>query len=233
MLARYHRLRGDDVRFLTGTDENSLKNVQAAERGGIPVGASSTATPRRSAALRARSASRATTSSAPAPTRATWPASQRFWRGLRARPATSTSGLPRPLLRRLRAVLRPGRAGRWPLPRARDAARAGRGGELLLPPLALRRPRCSELIETRRAADRARVAPQRGARLHPRRPRGLQHLALAGARARLGHPGAGRPRPGDVRLVRRAGQLHHRARLRRRRRELYRRYWLDNPTGST
>jgi methionyl-tRNA synthetase len=36
-LARFHRLRGEDVRFLTGTDENSLKNVQAAEREGIPT----------------------------------------------------------------------------------------------------------------------------------------------------------------------------------------------------
>lgn len=36
-LARYHRLIGNDVRFLTGTDENSLKNVQAAEREGIPT----------------------------------------------------------------------------------------------------------------------------------------------------------------------------------------------------
>ena len=34
-LARYHRLKGDDVRFQTGADENSLKNVQAAEREGI------------------------------------------------------------------------------------------------------------------------------------------------------------------------------------------------------
>ena len=32
VLARYHRLRGFDVRFLTGTDENSLKNVRAAEQ---------------------------------------------------------------------------------------------------------------------------------------------------------------------------------------------------------
>ncbi len=31
VLARYRRLRGDDVRFCTGTDENSLKNVRAAE----------------------------------------------------------------------------------------------------------------------------------------------------------------------------------------------------------
>ncbi|HLF27387.1 MAG TPA: methionine--tRNA ligase [Anaerolineae bacterium] len=36
-LARYHRLRGEDVRFQSGADENSLKNVQAAEREGIPV----------------------------------------------------------------------------------------------------------------------------------------------------------------------------------------------------
>ena len=36
-LARYRRLKGEDVRFLTGTDENSLKNVQAAEQEGIPT----------------------------------------------------------------------------------------------------------------------------------------------------------------------------------------------------
>jgi methionyl-tRNA synthetase len=36
-LARYHRLIGNDVRFLTGTDENSLKNVQAAEKAGVPT----------------------------------------------------------------------------------------------------------------------------------------------------------------------------------------------------
>jgi len=33
--ARYRRLRGDDTYFLTGTDENSLTNVLAAEREGI------------------------------------------------------------------------------------------------------------------------------------------------------------------------------------------------------
>lgn len=36
-LARYHRLAGEDVRFITGTDENALKNVQAAEKAGKPV----------------------------------------------------------------------------------------------------------------------------------------------------------------------------------------------------
>jgi len=37
VLARYHRLLGEDVFFLSGTDENSLKNVQVAEKEGIEV----------------------------------------------------------------------------------------------------------------------------------------------------------------------------------------------------
>ena len=31
-VARYQRFLGNDVYFLSGTDENSLKNVQAAEK---------------------------------------------------------------------------------------------------------------------------------------------------------------------------------------------------------
>jgi methionyl-tRNA synthetase len=37
VLARHRRLRGDDVRLLSGTDDNSLKNVEAARRAGVPV----------------------------------------------------------------------------------------------------------------------------------------------------------------------------------------------------
>lgn len=37
-LARYHRQQGRSVRFLTGTDENSLKNVRAARRAGVSTG---------------------------------------------------------------------------------------------------------------------------------------------------------------------------------------------------
>src|SRR3989344_4731189 len=37
VLARYHRLKKDDTFFLTGADENSLKNVQAAEAKKMPV----------------------------------------------------------------------------------------------------------------------------------------------------------------------------------------------------
>ncbi len=33
-LARYHRLRGEEVRFVTGTDENSQKNLEAMEKAG-------------------------------------------------------------------------------------------------------------------------------------------------------------------------------------------------------
>ena len=36
-LARWHRLKGDKVWFLTGTDENAQKNSQAAKEAGIPV----------------------------------------------------------------------------------------------------------------------------------------------------------------------------------------------------
>jgi methionyl-tRNA synthetase len=37
VLARHRRLRGDDVRFLNGTDDNALKNVDAASAAGLPV----------------------------------------------------------------------------------------------------------------------------------------------------------------------------------------------------
>ncbi len=37
VLARWHRLKGEDVFFLTGTDENAQKNEKAAREAGIPV----------------------------------------------------------------------------------------------------------------------------------------------------------------------------------------------------
>lgn len=37
VLARWHKLKGEDVYFLTGTDENAQKNVQAAKQAGIPI----------------------------------------------------------------------------------------------------------------------------------------------------------------------------------------------------
>lgn len=37
VVARYHRLLGEETYFLTGSDENSLNNVQAAEKAGRPT----------------------------------------------------------------------------------------------------------------------------------------------------------------------------------------------------
>lgn len=37
MLARHRRLRDELVRFLSGTDDHSLKNVEAAAIAGVPV----------------------------------------------------------------------------------------------------------------------------------------------------------------------------------------------------
>src|SRR3990167_5636293 len=37
VIARYHRLLGEDTTLLSGGDENALKNVQAAEKAGRPV----------------------------------------------------------------------------------------------------------------------------------------------------------------------------------------------------
>ena len=36
-IARWHRLKGENVFFLTGVDENAQKNVEAAQKAGIPV----------------------------------------------------------------------------------------------------------------------------------------------------------------------------------------------------
>src|SRR5205809_4488716 len=52
VLARHRRLRGDDVRFLSGTDDNSLKNVEASEAAGLPVAEFVSSKSERFAALR-------------------------------------------------------------------------------------------------------------------------------------------------------------------------------------
>src|SRR5215207_2611656 len=52
VLARHRRLRSEQVRFLSGTDDNSLKNVEAADRAGVPVADFVAAKAERFAALR-------------------------------------------------------------------------------------------------------------------------------------------------------------------------------------
>jgi methionyl-tRNA synthetase len=52
VLARHARTRGEEVRLLGGTDDNSLKNVQAAETAGVPVAQFVRARSQRLASLR-------------------------------------------------------------------------------------------------------------------------------------------------------------------------------------
>ena len=111
-----------------------------------------------------------------------------------------------------------GELRRRPLSRARHRARAGRGGELVLSPVALPGAPGLRLIEAGHLQHRPPLAPQRGAGVPGRRPRGHQRVAGAGPGARLGHPGPGRSRAGGLRLVRCALELREHARLDRRRR---------------
>ena len=89
--------------------------------------------------------------------------------------------------------------------------RARRRGELLLQAVALHRPAARVLRRASRSGA-ARVAAERGARLHPRRPAGLldePHVDQLGRAAAVG------PEARRVRVGRRAVQLLHRGRVRR------------------
>ena len=37
VIARFHKQNGEKVLFLSGSDENALKNVRAAEKAGVPL----------------------------------------------------------------------------------------------------------------------------------------------------------------------------------------------------
>ncbi|CAA9265680.1 MAG: Methionyl-tRNA synthetase, partial [uncultured Acidimicrobiales bacterium] len=121
------------------------------------------------------------------------------------------------LLRRVRAVLRPGRPGGWPLPRARDSHRVGGRGQLVLPALPLL-GRARGPARHRATAHRTGGVRRRGAGLRAGRPRRHQRVAVTHPGAGVGHPGPRRRRPGGLRVVGRARQLRDRPRLRGRRR---------------
>ena len=189
VLARHRRDRGDQVRFQTGTDDNSLKNVLAAQAAGIGVQEFVDATPPPSSRWPGRCRSRSTMSSAPAATRGTRPACDRLWRA-----CADAGDLYRRHYQGLYCVgceqfytpaeLAGGRCaehGTVPQPVAEENwfFRLSRYGD-----------RLRDLIADRRAADRASRAPQRGARVHRRRPRGLLRLPVHRPRPWLGHPGA-------------------------------------------
>ena len=206
-IARYHRLRGEEVLFLTGTDEHGLKLQRAAEGAGMDPQTWVDEMAPRWKEVWARPGHRLrrlhphdrTSSREGRPASAVGRARQRPRRHL-------SRDVRGPVLRLVRGVLHGGRARRRHVPRARAPGRAHGRGELLLPAVGLRGPAARAL----RTASRGRAArdpAQRGPLPDPGRAPGLldQPDELP-----LGDPAPVGPEARLLRLVRRADQLHHR-----------------------
>ena len=213
VLARHHRQRGEDVFFLTGTDEHGEPVALAAEREGV--------TPQELADRNAEQFRALmplldvsndffirTTDEGHKVARPGGPAARPRQR---ARLQGDLRGLVLPPLRGLQDRQRD--RPRRHLPDPRDPPAVGGGGQLVLPALELPgRPRAP----LPRAARLRAAAPalQRGALVHHRRAQRRVAVALE---AHLGRHRAVGSGARVLRLVRRAAQLLHGARLRARR----------------
>ena len=187
VLARHRRSRGEAVRFLTGTDDNALKNVTAARAAGIPVERSSPPTPTASPTCASRWSCRSTTSSAPAPT----PGTRRGWPHCgcdqrRTSTGTATRACTAPAVSSSR---------RHRLPGAPNRTGTGGGNKLVLPalPLPAKDPRALE-------SGRVRIEPpvRRNEVLAFVRS-GLRDISVSRPATRAG--GWGIPVPGDPEQV--------------------------------
>ena len=187
---------GDDTCFLTGTDENSLNNVLAAERAGLPV---RVLVDRHAARFRDLTSALGISQRRLHPN-CDRPASYRrrsaILGSLRQRAAMSTAALPRALLRRCERFFAPSEPVDGPLSRARDRARGGRGGELLLPAISLRR--------------RHRATPRRGSRsgcIPEARQREVRALSSEGSRTSASHGSRARARDWGIEVPGDPGQV--------------------------
>ncbi len=203
-LARWHASAGHDVRYVTGSDENSLKNVQAAERAGVSVrelvDRNAALFPRLARSLDVRFDDFVRTSIDPRH-RAT---TEKLWR------ACATRGdIYKKSYRGLYCV---GCEQFF----SESELDAGRCPEHGTEPELVEEDnwffRLSRYQRAARRADRERRAAhhslgtqERGALLRGTRARGLQHFPIAGTSQGLGHRGTGRSGAGRVRVVRRAG----------------------------
>ncbi len=165
-MARYRRLAGDDVRFLTGTDEHGDKIAQAAaeggrrapgprrsERGGVPGRVGRARHHPRRLHPDHRAAARQGGPGDP-------PSAVRQGRDLLRQ-------VRRPVLLRLRALLHGEGDRRRQVPRPPDAARLHRGGELLLPDVGV--PGLAAALPRGPSGARpARALPQRAPGIPPR-----------------------------------------------------------------
>ncbi len=209
ILARFHRQCGDEVFFLTGTDEHGNKVAQAAaELGRTPKEHCDIVAERFRALTGQLNASndffiRTTDAQHESFVQQFVAAAQG---GRRHREAH----LRRPLLHRLRRLLLRARSGGRPVPHPPDRARLAGRGELLLPAQPVSGPAGRVLPRPPRLGE-AQVALQRGPLVHRAGAGGHLHQPLVD---HLGHPGAVGPRPGHLRLGRRAHQLPLGAHLR-------------------
>ncbi len=212
VLARHGRHLGHDVRLLSGTDDNSLKNVIGAEAAGIPVQAFVDTNADRFAAL----AESLTLSYDDFIRTSTDP---RHRAGVDAIWHACADDLYQGRYQGLYCI----GCEHYLTPDELDAA--GHCPEHGTPPQRIEEHnwffRLSRYTDADHRRDRIRpahhrtaVPPQRGPRIPRRWPARLLGLPDRRARPRLGHPGARRPGPGHLRLVRRAHELHQQPRLR-------------------
>ena len=210
-VARYHRLRGEEVLHLTGTDEHGLKLQRAAEAAGVDP-----QTWVDEMAPRWKDVWAKLDIAYDDFIRTTEPRHEKAVQRLLT--AVHENGRDDIYLGTYEglycvsceALLHRGRARRRDVPHPRDAGRTHGGGELLLPAVGVRGAAARAL----RAAPQggaARDPAQRGPVADPGRAPGLldQPDDLP-----LGDPAPVGPEPRVLRLVRRADQLHHRGRVR-------------------
>ena len=213
-IARWHRMLGDDTRFLTGTDEHSINIAQARRRRGPPDARVRRREGRAVQGGRGRPRRSRPTGSSGRPTRTT-SGPPRRWSAGPTPTATSTSARTRAGTARTRASAtrptssRDGARDDLPEPSRRPAPVADRA-ELVLPAVGLPGAPRAPLRRPSRLRP-ARLPAQRDARLHPRRARGLLDQPRADA-GRLGHPVPDRRERRDRRCARTARGTPRRAR---------------------
>ena len=214
-VARFKRIDGYDVFFLTGTDEHGLKIQQTADRKGITAEG---ARRRDGGAVPGHGEgwARPTTASSAPPMRDTPRLDAGDLASDAGRGATSicrnipagTRCATRPITTRAELTRQPD--GSWRAPSGTPVEWIEEESYFFR--LSAYQDRLLEHYEEQPGFRQPGDAPQRDRQFRPRRPAGSidqpHHV-------RLGAPGSGRPEARHVRVGRRAYQLHHRLRLSR------------------
>ena len=191
--ARAHRLLGDDVCFLTGTDEHGQKVERAAQKAGLPTLAFADEIARSFAPDVPRCSTSRTTISSARPSRGTCAAAQALWQPRPASAGLHLQGQVRRLvLHRRRSVCAGDAAGQRPVSDVQRQGREDRGRKLLLQALGISgssaRSRTTRSIPT---SSRRRIAAMRSSRFSKA---ACRISASAGRRSRGAFPYPAIPR---------------------------------------